>query len=325
VKHIVATLHRVCILGGTGFVGNHIVALLAKEKHQVKVLTRNRERHRDLLVMPTVSVKNANIHDLNTLKTEFAGYDVVINLVGILNEEDKKEHSFQGVHVELARKVMEACRVNRVPRLLHMSALGADAGRGTSRYLRSKGEAENLLHTTKDIQVTSFRPSVIFGPDDSFLNRFALMLKLTPRLAPFPLACPNARFAPVYVEDVATAYVRAIDNKATFNKHYDLCGPKEYTLKELVKYTGELIGKKRLIIGLSSGLSKLQSVIFSVLPGKVFTYDNYLSLQQESVCKGPFPKVFGITPTALETVAPYYLTDKSSRRKFDTDRKLARR
>ena len=169
-------IHNVCVLGGTGFVGRHIVAQLAKQKHHIKVLTHNRERHRDLLVMPTVTVTNANIHDVNALKQEFVGCDVVINLVGILNEANRKTRSFQGAHVELARKVIEACRANRITRLLHMSAIKADAGRGTSRYLRSKGEAENLVHTTKDVNVTSFRPSVIFGTEDSFLNRFAMLL-----------------------------------------------------------------------------------------------------------------------------------------------------
>jgi uncharacterized protein YbjT (DUF2867 family) len=321
----VSTLHRVCILGGSGFVGRHIVAQLAKDKHHVKVLTRHRERHRDLLVMPSVEVKNANVHDVNTLKAEFVGYDVVINLVGILNDEGKKDRSFQGAHVDLARKIMEACRANRISRLLHMSALNADAGRGSSRYLRSKGEAENLLHTNKDVRVTSFRPSVIFGPDDSFLNRFAGLLKITPKLMPFPLACPNSRFAPIYVEDIAKAFAKSIDNKATFGKHYDLCGPKEYTLKELVQYTGELTGEKRMILGLGQGLSKLQAIIFSVIPGKPFTFDNYLSLLQDSVCKEPFPQVFGFAPTPLEVIAPAYLANKQSRRRLDGFRKAARR
>ena len=320
-----STLHRVCILGGTGFVGRHIVAQLAKDKHHIKVLTRHRERHRDLLVMPTVVVKNANVHDVNTLKAEFVGYDVVINLVGILNDEGTKERGFQGAHVDLARKIIEACRANRIGRLLHMSALNADAGRGSSRYLRSKGEAENLLHTNKDVHVTSFRPSVIFGPDDSFLNRFAGLLKITPKLMPFPLACPNSRFAPIYVEDVAKAFAIAMDKKATFGKHYDLCGPKDYSLKELVKYTSELTGEKRMILGLSQGLSKLQAIVFSVMPGKPFTFDNYLSLLQDSVCKEPFPQVFGITPAALETIAPAYLANQQSRQRFDGFRKAARR
>lgn len=318
-------LHRVCILGGTGFVGQHIVAQLAKHKHHVKVLTRHRERHRDLLVMPTVVVKEANAHDLDTLKKEFAGYDVVINLVGILNEDSKKELSFQGAHVDLARKVVEACRTNRISRLLHMSALNADAGRGSSRYLRSKGEAENLVHTNKDVMVTSFRPSVIFGPQDSFLNRFARLLKLTPKLIPFPLACPNSRFAPVYVEDIAMAFVNAIDNQATFGKHYDLCGPKAYTLKELVKYTAQLTGHKRLILGLGKDLSKLQAIVFSLAPGKPFTFDNYLSLQQDAVCKGPFPPELGISPMALETIAPTYLAHKHSRQRLHDYRKHSHR
>lgn len=317
--------HKVCILGGTGFVGRHIVAQLAKDKHQIKVLTHHRERHRDLLVMPTVIVKNANVHDVATLKKEFAGCDVVINLIGILNEDGKKERSFQGVHVELARKIMEACRVNKISRLLHMSAINADAGRGSSRYLRSKGEAENLLHTNKDVHVTSFRPSVIFGPDDSFLNRFAHLLQLTPKLAIFPLACPNSRFAPIFVEDVARAFVIAMDNKPCYGKHYNLCGPKEYSLKELVQYTAALTGEKRMIMGLSNGLSKLQAVALSFLPGKLFTLDNYLSLQQDAVCKEPFPQIFGFTPTALETIAPSYLANNQIRGRFNQFRKAARR
>jgi uncharacterized protein YbjT (DUF2867 family) len=321
----VSNLHRICILGGTGFVGRHIIARLAKDKHHVKVLTRNRERHRDLLVMPSVVVKNANIHELGALQKEFAGYDVVINLVGILNEDSKQEYSFQGVHVELARKVMDACRINRINRLLHMSAINADAGRGSSRYLRSKGEAENLLHTNKDVNVTSFRPAVIFGPEDSFLNRFAGLLKLTPKFIPFPLACPNSRFAPVYVEDVAKAFVIAMDNKATFGKHYNLCGPTVYTLKQLVEYTGKLSGEKHLILGLSQGLSKLQAIVFSLMPGKPFTFDNYLSLQQDAVCKGPFPTVFGFAPTALESIAPTYLGDRHKQRRVSGYHKSAKR
>lgn len=320
-----SNLHRICILGGTGFVGRHIIAHLANDKHHVKALTRNRERYRDLLVMPTVTVKNANIHDPDTLKKEFAGYDVVINLVGILNEESKKEHSFQGVHVELARKVMDACRFNRITRLLHMSAINADAGRGSSRYLRSKGEAENLVHTNKDVNVTSFRPAVIFGPEDSFLNRFAGLLKLTPKFLPFPLACPNSRFAPVYVEDVARAYVAAIDNKTTFGKHYDLCGPTVYTLKQLVEYTARLSGEKRLIIGLSQGLSRLQAIVFSLVPGKPFTFDNYLSLQQDAVCKGPFPEVFNFKPTSLEAIAPSYLGGRQKQNRVSGYHKSTRR
>ncbi|WP_455209825.1 hypothetical protein, partial [Kaarinaea lacus] len=141
----------------------------------------------------------------------------------------------------------------------------------------------------------------------------------------FPLACPNSRFAPIYVEDIAKAFAKSIDNKATFGKHYDLCGPKEYTLKELVQYTGELTGEKRMILGLGQGLSKLQAIIFSVMPGKPFTFDNYLSLLQDSVCKEPFPQVFGFAPTPLEVIAPAYLANKQSRRRLDGFRKAARR
>ena len=124
---------------------------------------------------------------------------------------------------------------------------------------------------------------------------------------------------------MASSFVNAMDNKATFGKHYDLCGPKAYTLKELVQYTSELIGEKRVIIGLSSGLSKLQAIVFGMLPGKLFTMDNYMSLQQDAVCKEAFPKELAVTPKALETIAPSYLANQQIRGRYDGFRRAARR
>jgi NADH dehydrogenase len=320
----VSKIHQVCILGGTGFVGRHIVAQLAKQKHNVRVLSRHRERHRDLLVMPTVEVNEASVHDPQALKEQFQGCDTVINLVGILHERGRKTESFQGAHVELARKVAEACKANGIRRLLHMSALTADAGRGASRYLRSKGEAENLVHTTKDLITTSFRPSVIFGPEDMFLNKFAHMMKITPGWFPVPLACPNAKFAPIWVEDVARAYVQAIDDKTTYGQHYDLCGPNVYTLKQIMEFVDKLIGKKHKIIGLGRGMSKMQAMMLGMLPGKVMTLDNYRSMQHDNVCDGPFPSVFGFSPTAMEAIAPGYLADGRYRSRYTKYRRLLR-
>jgi len=314
----------ICVLGGTGFVGQHVVNQLTKNRVHVKVLTRRRENHRDLLVFPTVELIEADIHDAAQLKQHFKGCDAVINLVGILYEGSKKQ-TFQAAHVELARKVIDACKATRVKRLLHMSALHADAGRGTSRYLRSKGEAENLIHTTKSLNVTSFRPSVIFGPEDNLLNRFAALLRMTPKPLPILLPCAKTRFAPIYVEDVATIICQSVDNRACFGKHYNLCGPKQYTFKELMQYTGELIGEKRMIWGLGAGLSKLQAIVFSLLPGHLFTVDNYLSMRTDSVCKEEFPADFNLTPKSLDNIAPLYLTQAQARGRFFQYRQHARR
>ncbi|QKT03162.1 complex I NDUFA9 subunit family protein [Ectothiorhodospiraceae bacterium 2226] len=299
----------VCILGGTGFVGRHLVGQLFDDGYRVKVLTRNRERHRELLVLPTVDVLDANVHDPDTLRSAFAGQDVVINLVGILNE--RRPGQFRHTHVELTRKVIEACRAAGVKRLLHMSALGADP-RGPSEYQRTKGEAEELVRAATDLQPTIFRPSVIFGEGDSFFNRFAGLLKLTPFV--FPLACPNARFAPVYVGDVAHAYRVAVYHKETPGQTYELCGPRAYTLRELVEYTAQLAGRHRYVLALGDGASRLQARIAQRLPGKPFSMDNYHSMQRDNVCDGPFPAVFGIAhPTTIEARVPLYLAHRRTR------------
>ena len=296
-------VRSVCVLGGTGFVGSHIVARLIASGRKVKILTRRAQRHRDLLVLPGVKLIEADIHDVAQLKQHFAGVDAVINLVGILNEKGHDGSGFQRAHVELARKVLEACKATKVKRLVHMSALNADAASGPSHYLRSKGEAENHLHTfgAPDVAVTSFRPSVIFGPGDSFINRFAGLVKMMPFV--FPLTCPQARFAPVYVGDVAAAFVGALEDKSSFNKRHDLCGPHDYTLKQLVQYTAQQAAVKRWVIGLPDWYSAMIAFMSEyILPGKFFSLDNFNSLKVDSVCKNG-----GRCPTALEAIVPSYL------------------
>jgi len=324
-------IKKICVLGGSGFVGRHIVHRLAAQGYEVRVLTRRRERSKDLIVLPTVDVVEANVHDPLELKRQFDGMDAAINLVGILHEKtasrvDKplaRRGDFQAAHIELPRKVAHACAEAGVQRLLHMSALGADAT-GQSAYQRSKGIGEALLREAgsthsehenwylngpkfvrgQGLAVTIFRPSVIFGAEDNFLNLFARLLK---RLPVLPLANARARFQPVYVEDVAHAYVSSLADPATFGQTYDLCGPKAYTLLELVKYVAALAGHRRPIVPLGDRLSYLQALLLEFVPGKLMTRDNYYSMKTDNVCACPFPPVFGIQPTALEAVAPAYL------------------
>lgn len=314
--------HTICVLGGTGFVGRHLVNLLAASGHQVRVPSRHRERHRELLVLPTVQVVNANIHDTEVLTDVIAGCDTVVNLVAILNETGAA--NFRAVHVALPHQIVMACLKQGVKRLLHMSALNADAKHNASRYLQSKGEGEDVVHaaTDENLQVTSFRPSVIFGPGDHLFNQFAALLKRAPGILPLP--CPNARFAPVYVGDVIHAFNNALDNKATYGQRYELCGPHVYTMRELVSYTTRVLGLKRDLWELSDGLSRFQALLMQFLPGKPFTMDNYRSLQVDAVCTEEFPALFNIKPTAVETVVPYYLGRRDQHAMFDAIRVQAR-
>jgi NADH dehydrogenase len=300
------SIKKVCVLGGTGFVGRHLCCELSRRKLAVRVLTRRRERSRDLLVIPTLEIVETNVHSVADLSIEMKGCDAVINLVGILNEGKGSGKDFASVHGELPAKVAEACRYNRIPRMVHMSALHASP-EGPSKYLKYKAEGENAVHgwAREGLAATSFRPSVIFGFDDDFFNRFATLLAMSPVV--FPLACPDARFAPAYVEDVVRAFADCLEDKRTHGQRYDLCGPKQYSLRELVEYTAEVAGLHRRIIGLGNGLSKLQARVLELVPGKPFTRDNYLSLQVDSVCEHNGFETLGIQPHSLESVVPTYL------------------
>jgi uncharacterized protein YbjT (DUF2867 family) len=315
---------QVCVLGGSGFVGMAIVAKLIKQGCRVRVLTRRRERHRELLVLPDVEVIETDIHHAPALAHYFRGCDAVINLVGILNEKRDDGLGFRHVHVDLVEKVVHACQQVGITRLLHMGALHADAKKGPSYYLRSKGEALDLVHAAKDLNVTSFCPSVIFGPGDSFFNRFAVLLRLIPGI--MPLACGKSRFAPVYVGDVADAFVRSLNNPTTFGQRYNLCGPRMYSLTQLVQYTAQQLGIKRRVLALGPGLSKLMANVFQYVPlFKPITRDNYRSLQVDSVCSEPFPSIFGITPHSIEEIVPTYLGHQRVREQYNVFRRHARR
>ena len=301
--------HEICVLGGTGFVGRRLAARLSEAGHDIVILTRRRERHRDLLVLPGLRLIEGDVHAPAFLRSQFEGRDTVVNLVGILNESGRDGRGFARAHAELPEKIVQACRQAGVPRLLHMSALHA-APAAPSQYLRTKAAGEEAAHHAggADFHVTSFRPSVIFGPGDGFLNRFATLLRLAPGV--FPLACPGARFQPVYVEDVVRAFTESLDNHKTFGQRYDLCGPKVYSLREIVRYVADHLGKRVCIIGLNDTLSYLQAAAMEFVPGKPFSLDNYRSLQLDSVCEKGFPEVFGIVPESLEEIAPTYLVPR---------------
>ena len=317
-------IRRICILGGTGFVGRALANRLAREGLQMRILTRDRERNRrSLILLPNVDLVQANVHDPDALALHFTGCDVVVNLVGILNERGRDGSGFRFAHVDLARKIIEACRSAGVRRLLHMSALNADARSGPSHYLRSKGEGEDLVHAAAELHVTSFRPSVIFGGEDSFFNRFARLLRLTP--AVFPLACPAARFEPVHVGDVVEAFWLTLVDPGAYGRRFSLCGPRAYSLQQLVEYTAQCIGARRRVIPLPDLLSRIQAAVFDFVPGKPFSTDNYLSTRVDSVCGCNDLPALGITPVALEAIVPAYLSDRDSRSRYGEFRSQSRR
>ena len=297
---------RIAILGGSGFVGRHLVAALTRAGCATRVFTRRRSRSRSLLVIPTCEVVETDVHDASSLVSNLAGCDAVVNLAGILNEHSGAGDRFQDVHAELPGKLADACRRAGVGRMLHMSALGV-AEDAPSAYLRSKFRGEQAAHAAEadGIAVTSFRPSVIFGPGDSFFNRFAGLLALSPFV--FPLACPEARFAPVYIGDVVRAFLTALGDDSTADRRYELCGPRTYTMRELVAYTARITGRRRLIVGLGDRLSRLQGQVLERIPGKPFSTDNYLSTKLDNVCSGDGFGKLGITPRSVESVVPGYL------------------
>ncbi len=256
------------------------------------------------LMYPGIELLPIRQTDVDSLAPCFAGCDLVVNLIGILNEDVAGQ--FQSVHVETVDEIVTAARRAAVPRYLHMSALHADARHGASNYLRSKGAGEDLAHAAEGLDVTSFRPCVIFGRGDSFFNRFATLLRLSPGL--FPLACPDARFAPVWVGDVVEAMVRCATDPRSIGRRYDLCGPRVFTLEELVSQTAVLIGRRVLLLGLNDFGSRMQARLLERLPGKPFTMDNYLSMQTPSICGDRNGlRELGIHPTDVDTIVPTYL------------------
>lgn len=273
---------RICILGGTGFVGQVLAGRLAARGHQIRIPSRRRFRHRGLLVLPGLDLVQADIHDKRMLARCTEGMDAVINLVGILNESRARRQTFRTAHMALAKTLGSLCHAQHIPRLLQMSALGADRN-ARSQYLSSKAEAEaSLFLMAGTTAVTSFRPSVIFGPGDHFVTGFARLLRRVPCC--FPLACPDSRFAPVYVGDVAERMCDSLDDWSTHGQAVPLCGPDVYAFRELVELIADMAGLRRKVIGLPPRLSRLQAHVLGHLPGRAFTMDNYHSLQVGSVC-----------------------------------------
>ncbi|AYH45806.1 complex I NDUFA9 subunit family protein [Azoarcus sp. DN11] len=316
-------MERVVLVGGSGFVGRVIANRLSREGIDVLVPTRRYVHAGELLLIPTVEVVEADVHDPATLERLFAGADAVVNLVGILHSRPGSPWGpdFARAHVELPRRIVAACQAAGVARLVHVSALGASAN-GPSEYQRSKAAGEEAIRAAGDAPAwTILRPSVIFGRDDSFLNLF---VRLAQRFPVLPLAGADARFQPVHVEDVAEVVCRCLTEPSARRQTFELAGPRIYTLRELVEYVTGLSGRPRPVIGLPEWLAMLQARLMELAPRPLMSRDNVRSMRVDNVAGGP-PLPFGMTPAGLEALAPTWIGDRHQRARYYPMRSRARR
>ncbi len=295
------------ILGGTGFVGRSVCGLLVDRSGggsaQIVVPSRRPERAKHLQSLPTLRLVDADVHDEAQLTALLRGRDAVINLVAILHGN---EAQFERAHVALPRTLAKACAAAGVKRVIHVSALGAGPN-APSRYLRSKTAGEAVL-SGAGLALTVLRPSVIFGEHDSFLNLFAQLQSVFPVM---PLAGADARFQPVWVQDVAAAIVKCLDDDSTIGKTFELAGPQVLTLKQLVQIAGRYAGHVRPVIGLPDALGNLQALAMEMMPGvPLMSRDNLASMRVPNVASGKLPGLaqLGITASTIEAVVPDYLS-----------------
>lgn len=306
-------MKKILILGGTGFVGRHVCEKLTQLQWWVTVPTRHEANARDIQVLPTLDVVQANVHEEAVLTRLVAGHDAVVNLIGILHGT---QEAFQRTHVQLPKKLARACAATGVQRLVHVSALGADMRNpdvAPSMYLRSKGHGEVALHAAA-LELTVLRPSVMFGAEDKFLNTFARLQKIFPVI---PLAASHTLFQPVWVEDVASAIVHCLQDAhthATVDQTFEACGPAIFTLRQLVELAGRMSGinegRGRPVIPLPAALGRLQARLMELAPGEpLMSRDNLDSMRVPNIASGNLPglEALGITPAAVEAVAPTYL------------------
>jgi len=316
------SLQRIAVLGGTGFVGRTVCEHLTRRSPAgaIVVPTRHAMHANAVRPLPTVEVRVADVHDDAALRGALAGCDAVINLVAILHGSAE---AFRQVHVGLPQRLAAACAGLGIRRVLHVSALGV-GDNASSNYLRSKTAGEAVLRSAA-LDLTLFRPSVIFGAQDQFLNLFARLQAFAPLM---PLARGDAQFQPVWVEDVAEAIVRCLDTPATIGQTFECAGPEIVTLAELVRLAGRWSGRPRPILPLPAALGNLQALLMECLPGQpLMSRDNLASLRTPNIATGALPGLgsLGIAPAALGQVAPGYLGRSDGRTKLDALRAAARR
>ena len=313
-------MKKILILGGTGFVGRHLCEKLAEGDYRTTVLTRRRANAKHLQMLPMVDVIEGSASDADTLIPMMAGHDAVVNLIAILHGN---EAAFDKAHVQLPLALVKACDAAGQRRIVHVSSLGADLA-APSMYQRSKARGEAVL-SSSGLDVSVLRPSVIFGAEDKFLNTFAKLQKVFPFI---PLAGSTAKFQPVWVEDVASALVKCIEDRSTIGQTFEACGPEVFTLKQLVQLAGQYSGNDKPIIGLPDALARIQAALMELAPGEpIMSRDNLDAMKVDNISGGKLPglQALGITPSALRAIVPFYLDAQGLRSGLMAKRKTAGR
>jgi uncharacterized protein YbjT (DUF2867 family) len=300
------------IVGGTGFIGRALGEQLTERGRGLRVFTRRATHASVLRVYPQLEVRLADPQDEAALARHFEGLEAVVNLAGILHERGRQ--TFQAVHVDIPRKVVNACRAAGVKRLVHVSALGASES-APSAYLRSKalGEKAVLQGAGENLAVVVLRPSVVFGREDGFTNAFAAMARLFPVIA---LPAAHARLQPIWVEDLARAIAFEAEARDTPVDPVHLCGPHAVSLQEAVEFIASLVAPRTRVLPMPDALAQLQAAVLEHLPGPLLTRDNLRSLSVPNTCGGPFPARYGFAPASLEAIVPAYLTAAHNRGRY---------
>jgi NADH dehydrogenase len=307
---------RVLVLGGSGFVGRQVCEQLARLGWHITVPTRRAVNAAGVQSLPGLAVIEASVHNEADLVRLMTGHDTVVNLVAVLHGDAAR---FEQVHVDLPAKIARAMKTAGLQRLVHVSALGADA-QGPSMYQRSKARGEAVL-SSASLALTVLRPSVIFGAEDKFLNLFADLQAVAPFV---PLAGSGTRFQPVWVGDVARAVVACLQQPDTIGQTYELCGPDVLTLGELVKLAGQWAGVNhghgRPVIGLPMWMGWLQALAMEMAPGEpLMSRDNLASMKVDNIATGQWPglQALGIAPASASGLAPTYLGHRGPRSRLN--------
>ena len=317
-------INKVLLIGGSGFLGTSVAEQLVASGVAVTVPTRRTLRAKHLWVLPTLQAVEVNVHNPDRLAELICGQDAVINLAGVLHDSTG---DFERVHVALPKLIAETCVATGTPRLIEMSALNASMD-GPSAYLQSRYRGESaVLEVARNhplLNVTVFRPSIIFGEHDKFLNMLATLARFSPFV---PLGSPEARFQPVWVDDVARAIVQSLAQRETFGHTYALAGPREFTLRALLEFAMTTSGHRRPILPLGPALSMAQAALFERLPGRLITRDNVRSMNVPNISREPFPAIFG-RAHAMEAIVPGYMQaskpDTAGPARYDRFRQRAR-
>jgi uncharacterized protein YbjT (DUF2867 family) len=315
----------VTVFGGSGFLGRHVVRALAKQGYRVRVAVRRPHLAGHLQPLGRVGqihAVQANLRFPESVQAAARDADAIVNLVGILFESGRQR--FDAVHAEGAEAVARAAASLRAE-LVHVSAIGADAG-SASHYARSKARAEKLVLAAHPAAVI-LRPSILFGPEDSFFNRFASMARVAPAL---PLiGGGRTRFQPVFAGDVARAVVAALEERAKPGLTYELGGPETRSFKELMQFMLASIGRKRMLVPLPFPLAKFQASFLQLLPKPLLTVDQVELLRRDNVVsedalrEGRTLAALGIEPIAMESVVPYYLSRFRKAGQFSDQRMIS--